>query len=121
MEEAARIVGYDKIPVEIPAAPVKNTGLTLDQRRLRRWRTTSPRRLTETLSYLPVGDEDYEALPSTPTSRSSPWRSRTRSPATGRSSRRTHVPTPANTTRRNIRRGMDNVQTAEPRHLLPPA
>lgn len=115
VEEVARIVGYDKIPVKIPSAPIRNNGLTLDQIRLRRVADDlAEAGLTETLSYPFVGDADYEdfALDAEAVKKQSV---EITNPLAGdRPFLRTHLLyTLANTARRNIGRGMENVQIYE--------
>lgn len=120
VEEVARIVGYDEIPVKIPSAPVKNTGLTPDQRRRRAVANTlAESGLTETLTYPFVGKADYEAFgldQDAVTTRSveivnplmgdRPWL-------------RTNVLlTLAGALQRNVRRGMENVQIYELGHVF---
>ena len=64
VEEVARLVGYDEIPVTVPPAPVKGAvGLTPDQRR-QRWvaDTLAEYGMVESLSYPFVGDEDFKAF-----------------------------------------------------------
>jgi phenylalanyl-tRNA synthetase beta chain len=64
VEEIARLVGYDNIPVVVPSAPVLgNSGLTPFQMR-QRWvaNTLAESGLVETLSYPFVGDEDFKAF-----------------------------------------------------------
>lgn len=64
VEEVARLVGYDEIPVHVPAAPVEGTvGLSDDQRRKRRVADElAEYGMVETLTYPFVGDEDYKAF-----------------------------------------------------------
>ena len=62
VEEIARIVGYDQIPVVLPAAP-PGRGLTIAQRRRRSVaRTLAEHGLVETLSYPFVGEADLDEL-----------------------------------------------------------
>lgn len=115
VEEVARIVGYDKIPVEIPSAPVKNTGLTLNQRRFRAVANDlAEAGLTEVLSYPFVGDEDYEAFALDADAVKKMSVEITNPLAGDLPFLRTHVLyTLARTAQRNIRRGLDNVQIYE--------
>jgi phenylalanyl-tRNA synthetase beta chain len=115
VEEVARIVGYDKIPVEIPSAPVKDTGLTLDQRRYRAVANDlAEAGLTETLSYPFVGDEDYEAFALDADAVKAQSVQITNPLAGDRPFLRTHVLyTLARIARRNIGRGLTNVQIYE--------
>ncbi|NMM99889.1 phenylalanine--tRNA ligase subunit beta [Bifidobacterium sp. DSM 109958] len=64
VEEVARLIGYDQIPVRVPpAAIMMDGGLTANQQR-RRWvaDTLAEYGLVETLSYPFVGDEDYKVF-----------------------------------------------------------
>lgn len=64
VEEIARLVGYDSIPVRIPAVAVEGeTGLTPDQIR-RRWSadTAAEYGLTEVWSYPFVGSSDFKSF-----------------------------------------------------------
>ena len=64
VEEIARLVGYDEIPVTVPPAPVEGeVGLTDDQRRKRQVADElAEYGLVEALTYPFVGDEDYRAF-----------------------------------------------------------
>lgn len=118
VEEVARIVGYDKIPVEIPKAPVKNTGLTLNQKRGRRVTDTLAQSgLVETISYPFIGSADFDAFRIDPSKIGSELVEITNPLAGDRPYMRTHVLyTLALTAQRNIRRGMENVQIYEIGH-----
>jgi len=62
VEEVARIVGYDQIPVVLPPAP-PGRGLTVAQRRRRSVaRTLAEQGLVETLSYPFVGEAELDEL-----------------------------------------------------------
>lgn len=118
VEEVARIVGYDNIPVRIPKAPVRNTGLTLDQKRQRRVTATlAESGLVETISYPFVGKADFEAF-RIDQKAIAPHLVEITNPLAGdRPYMRTHVlHTLALTAQRNIRRGMENVQIYEIGH-----
>lgn len=62
VEEVARLVGYDEIPVTVPPAPVEGkVGLTAEQLRKRQVADElAEYGMVETLSYPFVGDEDYK-------------------------------------------------------------
>ena len=120
VEEVARLVGYDEIPVHVPAAPVKDTGLTLDQQRQRRVANTlAESGLVETLSYPFVGSSDYEAF-GLDTEKMAARSVEITNPLGGdRPYLRTDVlHTLALTAQRNIRRGLDNVQIYEIGHVF---
>lgn len=120
VEEVARLVGYDEIPVRVPAAPVKGkVGLTADQLRRRRVADElAEYGLVEALSYPFVGDEDYKAFgyDAEATKKVSV---EIANPLYGdRPFLRRHVlPTLAATVQRNIRRGLENVSLYELGHV----
>ena len=64
VEEIARLVGYDQIPITVPPAPVEGlVGLTPDQQRRRRVADELAEfGMVESLSYPFVGDDDYKAF-----------------------------------------------------------
>lgn len=120
VEEIARLVGYDEIPVHVPAAPVIDTGLTPDQQRQRRVAATlAESGLVETLSYPFVGDADYKAF-GLDTEKMAVRSVEITNPLGGdRPYLRTDVlHTLALTAQRNIRRGLDNVQIYEIGHVF---
>ena len=120
VEEVARLVGYDRIPVHVPPVPVEGeVGLTADQLRRRRVADElAEYGMVEALSYPFVGDEDYKAF-------------RYDADAVKRVSveianplygdrpylRREVLPTLAATVQRNIRRGLQNVSLYELGHV----
>ena len=112
VEEVARLIGYDNIPVVVPSAPVLgNSGLTPFQLR-HRWvaNTLAESGLVETLSYPFVGDEDFKAFalePETVHGNSV----QLENPLAGDRPylRRSLLMTLALTVQRNIRRGLQNV------------
>lgn len=120
VEEIARIVGYDEIPVEVPPVPVNRTGLTLDQRR-QRWvaDTLAEYGLVETLSYPFVGDADYKAF-ALEAEAIKPVSVEITNPLAGDRPflRRSLLLTLAGTVRRNIRRGLLNVRLYEIGHVF---
>ena len=120
VEEIARIVGYDQIPVHVPPAPVSgHVGLTADQLRHRRVADElAEYGMTETLSYPFVGAEDYRAfgLDQEAESRVSV---EIANPLAGDRPflRREILPTLARTVCRNLRRGIENVALYELGHV----
>ncbi len=62
VEEVARLVGYDQIPIHVPAVAVKDvTGLTADQLRRRQVANTlAEAGMTEVWSYPFVGKQDFD-------------------------------------------------------------
>ncbi|MFT8531617.1 phenylalanine--tRNA ligase subunit beta [Bifidobacterium aquikefiri] len=116
VEEIARLVGYDKIPVKVPSAPVLGkSGLTPQQLR-RRWvaDTLAEYGLVETLSYPFVGEEDFKAF-SVDAQKIEPVSVELQNPLAGDRPylRRELLMTLALTAQRNIRRGMHNVSVYE--------
>lgn len=120
VEEVARLVGYDEIPITVPAAPTEGmVGLTPDQLRKRRVADElAEYGLVETLSYPFVGDEDYRNFAYDPeaTKRVSV---EIANPLAGDRPflRRSILPTLAQTVQRNLRRGMENVSLYELGHV----
>lgn len=116
VEEVARIVGYDKIPVEVPAVPVEgHVGLTEDQLHKRQVADElAEYGLVEVLSYPFVGDKDYKAFLADvdETSRTSV---EIVNPLAGDRPylRREILHTLAQTVQRNIHRGLDNIRLYE--------
>lgn len=120
VEEIARLVGYDEIPVKVPAVPISGrTGLT-DEQRTRRTIAYELAEIgfVETLSYPFVGQkdmmafrEDVDALSNVsvqianPLAADRPWL------------RRSLLMTLAGTVRRNLRRGLNNVCLYELGHV----
>ncbi|WP_300765731.1 phenylalanine--tRNA ligase subunit beta [uncultured Bifidobacterium sp.] len=120
VEEVARLVGYDEIPVTVPPAPVQGAvGLTDEQRRRREVADELAEfSMTEALSYPFVGAEDFSAFGwnvddlapisveiANPLAADRPYL------------RRMILPTLAQTVQRNRRRGMDDVALYEIGHV----
>ena len=120
VEEIARLVGYDEIPVKVPAVPVTGkTGLTQDQATRRAIAyELAEMGLIESLSYPFVGQEDFKAFRedvdsvakvsvkiANPLAGDRPWL------------RRNVLTTLAGTVRRNIRRGLSDVSLYELGHV----
>ena len=120
VEEVARLIGYDEIPVIVPPVPTTtDTGLTLDQQR-RRWvaDTLAEHGLVETLSYPFVGANDYKALAYDAEAEEKGSVELVNSLYGDRPFlRRTLLITLAATAQRNLRRGLENVQIYEPGHV----
>ncbi|NEG95706.1 phenylalanine--tRNA ligase subunit beta [Bifidobacterium sp. SMB2] len=121
VEEVARLVGYDEIPVTVPAVPVTGvTGLTLEQQR-QRWiaNTLAQYGLVETLSYPFVGDADYKAF-AIDAEAIKPVSVEIANPLAGDRPflRRSLLPTLARTVQRNIRRGLMDVSLYEIGHVF---
>ena len=120
VEEVARLVGYDKIPVRVPAAPVNGrVGLTPNQLRRRHIADElAEYGMVEALSYPFVGDEDYRAFgyDLEATKRVSV---EIANPLYGDRPflRRAILPTLAGVAQRNIRRGLENVSLYELGHV----
>ncbi|KAA8815894.1 phenylalanine--tRNA ligase subunit beta [Bifidobacterium callitrichos] len=120
VEEVARLVGYDEIPVTVPPAPVEGlVGLTPDQLRRRRVADElAEYGMVEALSYPFVGDADYKAFgyDAEATKKVSV---EIANPLYGdRPFLRRHIlPTLAGTVQRNIRRGIENVSLYELGHV----
>ncbi|MBT1172907.1 phenylalanine--tRNA ligase subunit beta [Bifidobacterium sp. MA2] len=120
VEEVARLVGYDEIPVTVPPAPVEGlVGLTPDQLRRRRVADElAEYGMVEALSYPFVGDADYKAFgyDAEATKKVSV---EIANPLYGdRPFLRRHIlPTLATTVQRNIRRGIENVSLYELGHV----
>ena len=120
VEEIARLVGYDEIPVKVPAVPVTGrTGLTAEQatRRAIAYELAETG-LVESLSYPFVGEEDIKAFRqdvdeiskvsvriANPLAGDRPWL------------RRSVLMTLAGTVRRNLRRGLENISMYELGHV----
>ena len=120
VEEVARLVGYDEIPVTVPPAPVEGkVGLTAEQLRKRQVADElAEYGMVETLSYPFVGDEDYKnfALDADATKKISV---EIANPLAGDRPflRRDIIPTLAQTVQRNLRRGVENVSLYEIGHV----
>ena len=120
VEEVARLVGYDEIPVTVPPAPVEGkVGLTAEQLRKRQVADElAEYGMVETLSYPFVGDEDYKnfALDADATKKVSV---EIANPLAGDRPflRRDIIPTLAQTVQRNLRRGVENVSLYEIGHV----
>ena len=120
VEEIARLVGYDEIPVKVPAVPITGrTGLTAEQatRRAIAYELAETG-LVESLSYPFVGEEDIKAFRqdvdeisklsvriANPLAGDRPWL------------RRSVLMTLAGTVRRNLRRGLENISMYELGHV----
>ncbi len=120
VEEVARLVGYDEIPVTVPPAPIEGAvGLTADQRRSRQVANElAEYGMVETLSYPFVGDEDFkrtgldrEALVPISVEVANPLA------ADRPYLRRCMLLTLAQTVQRNLRRGIDDVSVYEIGHV----
>ncbi|NEG70235.1 phenylalanine--tRNA ligase subunit beta [Bifidobacterium choloepi] len=120
VEEIARIVGYDEIPVTVPAVPVEgHVGLTADQLHQRQVADElAEYGMVESLSYPFVGKEDYrnfledeETIEKVsveivnPLAGDRPFL------------RRDLMPTLAQTVQRNIHRGLDDIKLYEIGHV----
>ncbi|WP_291526724.1 phenylalanine--tRNA ligase subunit beta [Bifidobacterium sp. UBA744] len=120
VEEVARLVGYDRIPVRVPAAAtMADGGLTLNQRR-RRWvaNTLAEYGLVETLSYPFVGDEDYKNFGYDPDDTKAHSVELVNSLYGDRKFlRRSLLLTLAQTVQRNLRRGLEDVSLYEIGHV----
>lgn len=120
VEEIARLIGYDEIPVKVPAVPiVGKTGLTAEQsiRRAIAYELAEMG-LVESLSYPFVGEEDFKAFRqdveekakvsvriANPLAENRPWL------------RRNILTTLAGSVRRNLHRGLSDVSLYELGHV----
>ena len=120
VEEVARLIGYDQIPVRVPPAAIMiDGGLTRNQRR-RRWvaDTLAEYGLVETLSYPFVGDEDYKAFAYDPEETKTHSVELVNSLYGDRKFlRRSLLLTLAQTVQRNLRRGLEDVSLYEIGHV----
>ena len=120
VEEVARLVGYDEIPVTVPPAPVEaKVGLTAEQLRRRRVADELAEfGMVESLSYPFVGDDDYKAFGFDPEA-TKKVSVEIANPLYGDRPylRREILPTLATTVQRNIRRGIENVSLYELGHV----
>ena len=120
VEEVARLVGYDQIPVTVPPAPVEGqVGLTADQIRRRRVANElAEYGMVEALSYPFVGNEDYKAFAYDPAA-TAKVSVEIANPLYGDRPylRREILPTLAGVVQRNIRRGIENVSLYELGHV----
>lgn len=120
VEEVARLVGYDEIPVHVPPAPVEGKiGLTDDQRRKRQVADElAEYGMVEALTYPFVGDVDYRAF-SMDADAVKRVSVEIANPLAGDRPflRREILPTLAQTVGLNIRRGMENVSLYELGHV----
>lgn len=120
VEEIARLIGYDNIPVNVPAVPITGkTGLTKDQRMRRTIAyELAEMGLVETLSYPFVGEEDLQAWRQD-VDKVAPISVRIANPLAGDRPwlRRSLLMTLASTVRRNIRRGLTDVSLYELGHV----
>ncbi|MBW3091687.1 phenylalanine--tRNA ligase subunit beta [Bifidobacterium sp. 82T10] len=120
VEEVARLVGYDEIPVTVPPAPVKGAvGLTSEQRHRRQIANElAEYGMVEALSYPFIGDEEYKEFGydadaikrvsvevANPLAGNRPFL------------RRDILPTLAGTVQLNLRRGLENVSLYEIGHV----
>lgn len=123
VEEVARLVGYDEIPVHVPPAPVEgHVGLTHEQTCRRRVADElAEYGMVESLSYPFVGDEDYKAFGLAGEALEDVKRHSVEvaNPLAGDRPflRREILPTLAMTVQRNLRRGIDNVSLYELGHV----
>lgn len=122
VEEIARLVGYDEIPVHLPSAPIQQTGLTPEQAHRRAVAATlAEGGLVETLSYPFVGSADFEAFDLDPETASGASVEVANPLGGDRPYLRTQVlHTLALTAQRNNRRGNENVQIYEIGHVFLP-
>ncbi|RBP98375.1 phenylalanine--tRNA ligase subunit beta [Bifidobacterium aemilianum] len=120
VEEVARLVGYDQIPVTVPPAPVEGAvGLTPDQVHSRQVANElAEYGLVETLSYPFVGEEDFKDF-SYDAEAIRPLSVEVANPLAGDRPylRRTILPTLAHTVQRNLHRGVENVALYELGHV----
>ncbi|KFI46676.1 phenylalanyl-tRNA synthetase beta subunit [Bifidobacterium bohemicum] len=120
VEEVARLVGYDEIPVTMPPAPVESSiGLTPNQLRQRQVADElAEYGLVETLSYPFVGSADFKAF-GYDEDDIEPVSVEVANPLAGDRPylRRTILPTLAQTVQRNIRRGIEDVSLYELGHV----
>lgn len=120
VEEVARLVGYDEIPVTVPPAPVEGAvGLSDEQRRSRYVADElAEYGMTETLSYPFVGDADFKNF-SYDVDAIAPISVEVANPLAGDRPylRRAILPTLAQTVQRNLRRGLQNVALYEIGHV----
>lgn len=120
VEEIARLVGYDEIPVTVPPAPVHgHVGLTPEQAYRRRVaQELAEFGMDETLSYPFVGDEDFKAF-GYDKDEVAPISVEVANPLAGDRPylRRSILLTLAQTVQRNLRRGVENVSLYELGHV----
>ncbi|NEG90087.1 phenylalanine--tRNA ligase subunit beta [Bifidobacterium aerophilum] len=120
VEEVARLVGYDEIPVTVPPAPVEGTvGLTSEQRHRREVANElAEYGMVEALSYPFVGDEEYKEFSYDPEA-IKPVSVEVANPLAGNRPylRRDILPTLAGTVQLNLRRGLENVSLYEIGHV----
>lgn len=120
VEEVARLVGYDEIPVTVPAAPVSGAvGLTAEQRHRREIANElAEYGMVETLTYPFVGDEDFKAFSYDPET-IKPISVEITNPLAGNRPylRREILPTLAGTVQLNLRRGLENIALYEIGHV----
>ncbi|WEV71814.1 phenylalanine--tRNA ligase subunit beta [Bifidobacterium sp. ESL0790] len=120
VEEIARLVGYDEIPITMPPAPVDGeVGLTQDQIHQRQVADElAEYGLVETLSYPFVGEADFKAFEYDP-DEIEPVSVEVANPLAGDRPylRRTVLPTLAQTVQRNLRRGLENISLYELGHV----
>ncbi|WP_152593218.1 phenylalanine--tRNA ligase subunit beta [Bifidobacterium magnum] len=120
VEEVARIVGYDKIPVTVPAVPVEgHVGLTEDQLHQRQVADELAQYgMVEVLSYPFVGAQDYKNFLADPEEIERVSVEIVNPLAGDRPFlRREILHTLAQTVLRNIHRGLENIQLYELGHV----
>ncbi|MBT1160695.1 phenylalanine--tRNA ligase subunit beta [Bifidobacterium sp. SO1] len=120
VEEVARLVGYDEIPVTVPPAPVEGTvGLTSEQRHRREVANElAEYGMVEALSYPFIGDEEYKEFSYDPET-IKPVSVEVANPLAGNRPylRRDILPTLAGTVQLNLRRGLENIALYEIGHV----
>ncbi|EFA23190.1 phenylalanine--tRNA ligase, beta subunit [Bifidobacterium gallicum DSM 20093 = LMG 11596] len=120
VEEVARLVGYDQIPIHVPHAPVEgHVGLTADQLHKRQVADElAEYGMVEVLSYPFVGDADFKAFQYDP-EQIAPISVEIVNPLAGDRPylRRSILLTLAQTVQRNLHRGLDNVSLYELGHV----
>lgn len=120
VEEVARLVGYDEIPVTVPPAPVNGAvGLTPEQRHRREVANElAEYGMVEALSYPFIGDEEFKEFgyDVDATKRVSV---EITNPLAGNRPylRRDILPTLAGTVQLNLRRGLENISLYEIGHV----
>lgn len=116
VEEVARLIGYDQIPVIVPPAPVEGAvGLTAEQRHRREVASElAEYGMVEALSYPFVGEADFKAFGCDP-ERIVPVSVEIANPLAGNRPylRRSILPTLAGVVQLNLRRGLENISLYE--------
>ncbi|KFI51627.1 phenylalanine--tRNA ligase subunit beta [Bifidobacterium biavatii] len=120
VEEVARLVGYDEIPVTVPPAPVNGAvGLTSEQRHRRQIANElAEYGMVEALSYPFIGDEEYKEF-SYDADEIKRVSVEVANPLAGNRPflRRDILPTLAGTVQLNLRRGLENISLYEIGHV----